>query len=121
MTMSNQDLTMYSGDTRIIGFTITDAVSGDPVNLTGASAIKWRCSKKLSGGFSPTPTLSKALATGVTVTGALVGELEVLLSPADTASLSGRFYHELEVTDGGGNISTVATGTLTILKDLITD
>ena len=121
MTQIGQDLTMYSGDSQVIGYTITDAESGDPVNLVAASAIKWRASKKLSSGFSPTPLLIKALGTGVSVTNAAAGTIQVVLAPADTALLAGRFYHELEITDGSGNVSTVAVGTLTITKDLIAD
>ena len=63
MTQIGQDLTMYSGDSQVIGYTITDAESGDPVNLVAASAIKWRASKKLSSGFSPTPLLIKYAGT----------------------------------------------------------
>ena len=119
MTATNQDVAMFSGDTRVLAFTITQAGGSTPVDLTGAT-IKWRCARKLSGGFSSTVTLSKSLGAGITVTNADAGQLQVLLSPADTAALSGRFYHELEITDVAGNVSTVAIGTLTIAKDLIT-
>jgi hypothetical protein len=120
MTATNQDVAMFSGDTRVLAFTVTQAGDSTPVDLTGATAIKWKCARKLSGGFSSTVTLSKALGAGITVTDADAGQLQVLLSPADTAALSGRFYHELEITDVAGNVSTVAIGTLTIAKDLIT-
>lgn len=119
MATTHQDVEMYSGDTRTLNFTVTEADGVTAIDLSGISAIKWQCSKKLSSGFASVATLSKALGTGVTVTDALAGKLQVALSPIDTYALSGRFYHELELTDGGGNVSTVAVGTLTILKDLI--
>ncbi len=120
MTQTGQNVEMFSGDSRTIRFTVTEADGSTPVDLAGCSA-KWRASRKLSGGFSATPAISKAIGTGITVTDADAGELQVALAPADTAGLSGRYYHELEITDGLGNVSTVATGTLAIVKDLIAD
>jgi hypothetical protein len=120
MATSDQNVTMYSGDSRVLAFTITEANGTTPINLTGA-VVAWACARKLSGGFSTTPTLSKEIGAGITIIAAIAGTLEVALAPADTASLVGRYYHELQVTDAAGNVSTVATGTLTITKDLIVD
>ena len=48
MTATNQDVAMFSGDTRVLAFTITESDGTTPVDLTGATAIKWKCSRKLS-------------------------------------------------------------------------
>lgn len=51
------------------------------------------------------PRLSKTLGSGVEVSGP--GEITVRLTNTDTASLSGKYYAEIQLTDSSGNISKV--------------
>lgn len=98
MTVSNQNFTMYAGDTKDIVFT----------SLTGTSysgaTIVWTLST--NGG----QVLSKTTSGGVTIAGT---SFTVGLSSADTANLSGEYTQKAKVTDLFGKISTSATGTIT--------
>ena len=60
--------------------------------------ITWVLAKKQGG----TPLITKTLGspTGVTIVDALNGRIDIQLNNADTASLKGTFYHELQIEPG---------------------
>lgn len=105
---------MYQGDSKILEVTVKDS-DGNIVNLTGASA-RWALGHTAAG-----PVLASRDTTegSVTFTDAESGELEVEIQPEDTESLYGTYYHEVEVTDPEGYISTVFSGQLKIKQALI--
>lgn len=122
---ADQDTTMVAGDRLDLRYTVTDEVTGVVVDLTGASSVQWKASKKIirSDGtdtFSSTPVVSKSTGSGVVVT-PLTGLVVVSLLAADTKDLTPGDYHsELEITlFNSSGPYTVAQGTLTILKGLI--
>jgi hypothetical protein len=106
MTLANQNLEMYAGDTNNISVSITDH-DGAPLNLTGA-AIEYKAGA----------SLTKTVGVGITITDAPGGICRIEIDPIDTAALSGYYYHQLVVTNVGGDISTVLTGILTIHKKI---
>ncbi len=123
MRFEPQNFEMFSGDSEILRFTVTDD-SGMAQSL--ASIVSARFALAAS---SRSPTLAtKSLGSGITVTDAANGLVEVELDPSDTADISGgrrsadrpgrEYYHELELTDSSGNVSTVAYGWVTVLRDL---
>jgi hypothetical protein len=113
MALTNQNFKMVAGDTTALNVVLSDS-SGDSMNLTGASA-RWQLALTNRG-----PALiSKSIGAGITVTSALGGALTIVLEPEDTVDLSGRYYHELEIVDSTGNVSTVTTGFVTIAAALI--
>ena len=119
MTKVNQNFTLTSGDTRTLNYTLVDSANA-PLNLSGVTTVKWGMSKlKDDGTFSTTPVVNKSLSSGITITGVSTGELSVSLLPADTATLAGNFYHELEIAIGADTVFTVSTGKATIVKDLL--
>lgn len=99
---------MHSGDTLVATIPITDG-DGAPVDLTGASATY-----RIVSGDNTQVHVTKTESDGLVLAGSTV---TLTLSPADTAALSGIYYHEMEITDTAGNVSTVLAGTLTIRKD----
>jgi len=103
MASANQDFTMASGDTKYLDYTIT--MTG---TLSGCTA-KWVLYK------GSTVVITKTTTAGISITGDTT--LRVTLSPTDTASLAGVYKHELQITDGSGNVCTVAVGTSTIKAD----
>lgn len=118
MSTQRTDFTMYQGDSKVLSVTVADE-AGDAVPLEGLT-IRWQASPVITGGFEPTATLKKdngALGGIDTVTE--VGVFEVELDPDDTETISGLYYHEAELTDGAGNVSTVLTGRMTIKPVLI--
>lgn len=102
MTKKNQDFDMYAGDTKDIVVTMSDSA-----NIDG-STVKWGLKKSVKD----TMLVSKNTGgLGITVSGTA---FTVRLNPSDTLGLSGRYYHEAEVTDVLGNVSTVTVGHITI-------
>jgi transcription elongation GreA/GreB family factor len=116
---SEASISMHSGDTRRLEVTVVDEASA-AVDLTTASSIIWALSKKDADSVAPrgSSLVSKDIGSGVTVTDAVNGRVDVAIASADTAALAGDYYHEIQVTMGG-DISTVLYGTVTIVKDLI--
>ena len=111
MTMINQNFTLFSGDTKYLHVDLTDS-NGEAVDLTGM-AIKWGVKKNVR-----TATIFlKTTPTGIDIPDPLNGRFTVKIHPLDTATLSGVFYHEAQITDVEGNVSTVLTGTMTVELD----
>jgi hypothetical protein len=114
MTATQQNFTVTAGDSMTLLFTITDSSTKAAVDLSGA-AITWA----LGITVKATPIVTKTVGSGITITDAANGKLSVALVPTDTAKLAGRFYHEVQITDVIGDVSTVANGTATINPGLI--
>jgi hypothetical protein len=116
----NQDDTFYSGNKRTLRFTLTNGdVGGSPPLDISGYAIRWALADSRGNSrYGKTPILQKDENGGITVVDAVNGILDVALSSADTQYLSGAFYHELELVDGGLDSVVVATGTLTLLENI---
>jgi hypothetical protein len=107
-TVRNQNFRMASGDDVDLVVTVRNSDDSAVVSLVGASAL-W----VLSDEAGCTPRLSK---TG-TLTDAANGLVTVSLTADDTGDLDGVYYHEMQITDGVGKISTVLTGRAWITAD----
>jgi len=114
------DFEMHSGDHRDLVVTVKDE-AGALVDISGAT-MRWHLSKLDSSGSRPGPKgaalVQKSVGSGIVLTTPASGVATVSLLPADTASLAGEFYHELEMVLGG-KTSTVLFGKVTVLKDLV--
>ena len=108
---------MKAGDTKRLQMTITDKV-GTPIDLTEAQ-IRWWASRGDALKFSRTPALQKSLGNGIEDMGLFEGQFVVTLAPSDTRELNGSYYHEVEITDAFGNVSTPISDSFTVTKDLI--
>lgn len=119
MPMTDQNFSMYRGDSRRLIITVTDA-NGDPKPLTG-SFIRWAMARDRAAPIA----VQKITGDGITITDPAGGEFAVYIYPADTEDFdlprsgSRSYYHEAEVTDSAGAVATVTTGTVTVLRDLI--
>ena len=114
---TQNDVTLHSGDTLILEVTVNDP-TGSPVDLS-STTFAWALSKKSASAVAPrgAALMTKALASGITLVDAATGRVDIALDPADTESLAGTYYHELQMTDTGV-VSTVLFGSVTIVKDL---
>jgi hypothetical protein len=109
-------LTINQGDT----VTLTIAVvspTNQPVDLTGSTlefAVKAHAS-------DATAIISKSSTTGgITIAPGTGGTATVSIVPADTEpGPTGAFVWELEGTDSGGNVTTLASGTFLVLESLV--
>jgi hypothetical protein len=106
-------ITVVCGDTVQLTMSITDA-NGEPVDIAGM-LVKWALGRSAQG----PKLLSKSPGTGIVITDSANGQFAVFLVPADTQLLTpANYYHEFELTDGQGNISTVARGSLQLQPGL---
>ena len=115
MADTGQDVTIYGGSTVAIDLTLF-AADGTPLDITG-STLEWGMAPK--GAVDATVTKTTANSAQIQVTNAAGGLATVHLLPADTATLVGEYRHELRITDAGGNIETLLTGTLTIRTSIL--
>lgn len=115
---------MWAGNRRVQRFTITDEdQAGSPAkDLTGLT-IKWALSRIGSGGeFNTTPIVEKTSDNPgeIDLVGpATDGIVDVTLVEADTLTLQGKFYFELEVFDATPEGVVVTTGELTINRNVV--
>lgn len=115
----NQNFRMTSGDDFVVTITVKDD-SREAIDLTGATIEFRQAVKKPGGRFETTAKITKTTSSGIAITDATNGVFTVTMDPADTDDLAGRYYYEIQVTDSGGDIATVTTGTAIIDADLVT-
>ena len=108
MTITGQNMTMYRGDTKKLVVTVTDE-SGAYPDISG-SDFNWVVYKRTPGNI----VLSKVTPSGISIINPL-GVIEITLDPEDTENLLGLYLHECEITDTLGNISTIFTGSFTVI------
>lgn len=116
--MTSTNLTMIRGDTVPINLTITNAQGA--VDLTGCEL--WFSAKKSVADPDP-PIIAKSSGVlgGIQVTDAAGGLATVTLDPADTSAFTADtqlLTYDVQLKDGAGNITTVASGYLTITADV---
>lgn len=116
------DFEMVAGDTRTLLVPVDDG-DGGVVSLDNCT-VQWRLARGVN---APAALIEKSTddpesPAGVTIvppTGDGLWSFAVRLDPADTEGLKGSFYHEAQVTDEIGEISTVLRGAAKILPALI--
>jgi len=106
---AKQDLTITRGDTEVVEVTITtDGTT--PVDITGRTyASQMRTS----------PDITAIAITGTcSITSAVNGQMKVIFAAADTADLDpGYLYWDLQ-ENASGIITTILSGTVTVLADV---
>jgi hypothetical protein len=120
MPATDQNVQHWRGDTKVIIVPVKDD-TGAFVDLDGGSARWWL---GRNAGAAGDKVLVKKASIG---SGGIVLQLEdgywrarITIDPADTEGLKpGDYYHELEVIDADGAVSTVTTGTFTIVQTMI--
>jgi hypothetical protein len=101
----------FSGDNLLLEFTVGDGDSpGNPRDLSGVTGITWVLAKKQGGA----PLVTKTLGSGVSSPLDATGRVDVQIDNADTNTLKGTLYHELQVDNGP---QTAAFGDFIIQDD----
>lgn len=115
-----QNFSLTAGDTGELDFSAYQADGTTPLDLTGADIV-WKMTR--FPGDAADPVVSKATGGGgITITSTSAGTFKVALDPADTADIAPlRYFHGVKVTDGAGNISTIATGFCVIRQTAVLD
>ncbi len=111
-----QPFEVFSGNDIVLKVSVTDEDNdGAALSLLGAQELIWSLAKKAGG----TALITKALVTGVTITDAENGKVDVVINAADLEPLKGEYYHEMRLTNSQGKKSTLMFGTVTIDENLI--
>lgn len=105
MTVFNQNFDITQGDSKRIVIPVVDE-NNAPFNLAGTT-VRW----VLSRGPGTSPLLQKQSPGGIDIGPT---SFTVKLDPSDTLLMRGKFYHEAEITEADGSISTVTIGMATI-------
>jgi hypothetical protein len=100
------------GETWLMDVTLNDS-SGAPLSLTGltGAAIQF----KLSNG------LTAAIGSGITVTNAALGQVQIAITPAmqtTVAITDGIYDYEIRITLANGVVSTQLSGKFTVLSSV---
>lgn len=119
MALTEQNDTWYAGNRRKLSYVVENQDSpGTRLNLTGLTFVWSLSAMRGDGSFEQTPFLEKTSASGITVTSAVNGELDVDVTGADCTGLAGDYYAELEAFDGDGNGLVLATGVMTLRRNV---
>jgi hypothetical protein len=116
MTALLQNFDIHAGDDLVVPVTATKEVDQSALDLTGA-AVTWKLARQAGGPALIEKTATEPVdANGIRFTNAAGGLLEVDLVPADTVALApGCYVHEVRIVDTFGKVSTLTTGTVTVL------
>lgn len=122
MVKTNQNDVVYAGNHRRMRFTLYEPDGVAVSDLTGCT-LQWALSRYTpTGDYETEALLRKDTATlgGVEVVGDPTGGVvDVVLLAADTEALGGAtYYQELELIDPDGDSVVVATGALTVRKNV---
>jgi hypothetical protein len=102
LTYTDQDFSIYSGDTKNLMIEI------EGVSDLGGASLVWGARKKQK---TTENQILKTSGSGIDINGQ---EILIKLNPGDTEGLTGDYFHELQLTDGVGNVSTVLVGKMYI-------
>ena len=104
MTKTGQNVEIYQGDFRVLEILILDE-NDLPRDITNCTFI-WNVYKP-SADFI---YIEKTTASGIIITNASGGLIEITLNPEDTATMLGQYNHECELVDPNSRPFTVTTG-----------
>lgn len=111
-------ITASRGDDHKIRFTVRN--SSGVVYDVSANTFKFTVKEKIDDIIADAMFQKQDPAVnGIDLTGAAGGIVDVNLVPADTATLAGRYYYDLEMTESG-KVYTLLQGVFEVKKDVST-
>jgi len=99
------------GDTKVL--TVTVAIGIVPVDLTGLKAAKFLIKRAVTDDDT-VALITKTLGSGVTVTDAIHGVMQVALSATDTSVVGENLSCAVKIKDASDGITTVDLGTINL-------
>lgn len=115
---NNYRITATRSDDHKIRFTVKNS-SGVAYDVS-ANTFKFTCKASLDDAITSAKfQKTSPAASGIDLTSAASGIVDVNLVPADTANLAGIYYYDLEMTESG-KVYTLRQGILSIAKDVST-
>lgn len=115
MTATVQDFNCTAGDSSLPIFTVVDG-SGNAINISSVTAIVFTVQETVESA----PVITKTLAGGgiALVSGGTTGKFQVALLSSDLEPLAGYFLYQAKITDASGNVSTVSSGTMRVIRSV---
>lgn len=116
MTETNQNVSMFAGDTKHLETTVTDDAGA--AKTLGGATIRYA----MATSPQDEAVVSKATPDDaeISIDSPSEGVFTIHLDPADTEALTATtYYHEAEVTDSQGNVATVFTGSVSIRPSVV--
>lgn len=104
-------ITRYRGDTAPDQFTVTQ--DGAAVNITGYSF-----KLTVNSDEDPTDATNQKFSLTGTVTSGVDGYVEFAPTALEADQAPGVYYYDVQMTDGSGNIRTVAKGRYRFKQDI---
>ena len=105
-------ITRYRGDTVADKVTVTDA-AGAVVNITGYTFLLTVNKEK-----APASTSNQLFQVAGVITDAPAGKVEFSPTSLQADQTPGKYYYDVQMTDGGGKIQTILFGRYTIKQDI---
>jgi hypothetical protein len=106
------DITRKRGDTYADEFTLTRKSSGLALNITGYSFVL-----TVDPSAAPADDTNNLYALTGTILDAAAGRVE-FAPTAMQADQLGKFYYDVQMTDGAGRKRTIASGKYTYTQDI---
>jgi len=114
MTVTNQDLSVYRGDSATIFVELFDAAGG-PFDPTTAVAIRYRVATSPHA-VNSEALIAKDMANGIS---AAEGGVNITLDTTDTTLPPATYYHELKIYESSlGDVATAMTGSFVVRRAL---
>lgn len=113
MANAKTAIKLYRGDSYPIAFTLKDAATSTPIDLTGSSLLLTVDTLA----EPPDATTQVFQLVGVLAADPTTGIVYFTPSPTDTAVV-GSYYYDVQLTDAASNILTVVKSSLTIVMDI---
>lgn len=111
MTKTNQDFTIYAGNTAEISASISGSDAG-AYDVSSAS-IEWTMQE-----YPKSASLvRKTTDSGITVSTSIV---TITIDASDMQNYAGTYHHEARATDASDRVSTLFTGNVIIYKSAFT-
>jgi hypothetical protein len=109
MAKTDQNFEMYQGDSKELHVEVTDE-NGNIIDLTGAT-VTWKMYKDFSSS-----AIVKNISNGISIPTPTNGVFIVTLEPVDTETFVGGYFHEAQVRDIRGMVTTVMTGNIKVKR-----
>ena len=111
-SLVDTEISIMRGDNRTLTFTFVDS-AGVAVNITGYTAFFTVKEHK-----SDLDAKAKIAKSWVSHSDPTNGITSLALVPADTLSLAGKYYFDVQLKSGGGLIYTPIKGIFTVVEDI---
>lgn len=113
MARAKTTISLYRGDSYPIAFTLKDAATSAPMDLTGCSLLL-----TVDTLAEPPDATTKVFQLpGVLDAVPVTGKVYFTPTTAHTATV-GSYFYDVQLTDADGNIRTVVKSTLAIVMDI---